>query len=175
VLEGIGSPGQSLRLDPDEGWPGSRRDWFLCQFVTTVAGDRASIADAIARRAATATAEQVLADPAVGEAIDRGDSRIRISDGLFCTIYRFFFADYVTEFVKAVIAEKVKLTVPALVLIDPTGQIADWVAGKVMSFIPTPCEEKQQHPEEGRSVGDLARSMLRQTVLTALGLDEGPA
>lgn len=175
VVEGFGTAGQAIDLEPAPDWPGARADWFLHQFVSTVAGTGTTIADAVARRCSTACAEVILADPAAAAAIERGDIGWRFPRGLFCEIYQFFFADFVSEFVHAVIAEKVNLVVPGLVLADPSGQIADWVADQVMAVIPMPCAEKAAHPEDPRSVTELAREMLPGAVTTALGIPEAEA
>ncbi|MDQ7809060.1 hypothetical protein Q5425_35480 [Amycolatopsis sp. A133] len=170
AVEGIGKTDGLVALVPDSDWPGSREEWFLYRFVSVVAGEDTAIADAVARRAATVCAEKILASPATAEAIERGEPGWRLPDGLFCEIYQLFFADYVAEFVHAVIAEKVKLVVPALVLADPSGQIADWVADQITAVLPMPCAEKNEHPDDPRSIVELARDMLQDAVVTALGL-----
>lgn len=170
VVEGFGGNDGLVDLVPDSGWPGTRDEWFTYRFVSVVAGDGTTIADAVARRSATACAEKILASPSAVDAVGRGDSHWGFPDGLFCEIYQLFFADYVAEFIHAVIAEKVKLAVPALVLVDPSGQIADWVADQITAVLPLPCAEKAAHPDEPRSIVELGRDMLQNAVTTALGL-----
>jgi hypothetical protein len=170
AVEGIGKADGPVDLVPDSDWPGTREEWFLYRFVSVVAGDDTTIADAVARRAATVCAEKILASPVAAEEIERAEPGWNFPDGLFCEIYQLFFADYVAEFVHAVIAEKVKLVVPALVLVDPSGQIADWVADQITAVLPMPCAEKKEHPDDPRSIVELARDMLQDAVVTALGL-----
>ncbi|QFU88952.1 hypothetical protein YIM_18865 [Amycolatopsis sp. YIM 10] len=175
ALEGFGGTDGPVNPVPDSGWPGTREEWFLYRFVTVVAGDGTTIADAVVRRAATACAERILASPVAAKVIEREGSGWSFPDDLFCEIYRLFFADFVAEFVRAVIAEKVKLTVPALVLVDPSGQIADWVAEQITAVLPTPCAEKDRHLDDPRSISELARDMLPEAVTVALGLPRADA
>ncbi|AXB42700.1 hypothetical protein [Amycolatopsis albispora] len=173
AVEGLGSGGGPVNLVVGSGWSGTPGEWFLYQFVSVVAGEGTTIADALARRSATACAERILADPATRGAIERQTSDWNFADSLFCEVYQLFFADYVAAFVRAVIAEKVKLVVPALVLVDPSGQIADWVADQVAAVLPMPCAEKEKQRDDPRSITEIARDMLQDTVSAALGLPGG--
>ncbi|MGW7685295.1 hypothetical protein ACWGID_31435 [Kribbella sp. NPDC054772] len=67
-----------------------------------------------------------------------------IDDELLCFLYREFFADAITEFLTSVIAAKLNVAVPLLLVIDPTGQISQYLASKIVEAIPTPCEEKNE-------------------------------
>jgi hypothetical protein len=49
---------------PDSDWSGPREEWIVYRFVSTVAGEGTTIADAVARRSATLCAERALASPA---------------------------------------------------------------------------------------------------------------
>ncbi len=169
-VESFGRGRGQDNLVPESGWPGTREEWFVCRFVSAVAGEGTTIADAVVRRSAAVCAERVLASPAAADAIAKGDPGWSFPDGLFCEIYQLLFADCVAEFVHAVIAEKVKLVVPALVLVDPSGQIADWVADRITEVLPMPCAGKREHPEDPRSVLELGRDMLQDAVAIALGL-----
>jgi hypothetical protein len=155
---------------PPENWAGSTADWFLCEFVRTVAGDQTGIMDAMVRRSATRCAEKILADSRAREAIDEKTSSSGLAMDLFCLIYTFFFADVVTEFAKAAVSEQVKLAVPGLVVIDPGGQIPDWIGKKVAALIPNPCEQKHQQGDDGRSITELAADVLWDNVDRVLGL-----
>lgn len=157
---------------PPPEWAGSGADWFMSEFVTAVAGERTGIVDAFVRRSATRCAEILLDDPRVSEAVEGRARSSTLAMDLFCAVYTFFFADVVTEFAKAAVAEQVKLAVPGLVIIDPGGQIPDWIGEKVASWIPNPCEE-QSKDEAGRSVGQLAADLVRDNVDRALGLANG--
>jgi hypothetical protein len=86
---------------------------------------------------------------------------------LFCLLYRQFFAQAVSQLITAVIAEKITLTVPALHVVDPAGAIADWIAKRVFSLLPNPCDVPV---DDGGSLKDLAGTLLHETVDRALGL-----
>jgi hypothetical protein len=121
------------------------------------------------RRAAAQTAGELLdRSPSLRRAVETGDrSAGPLGEGIFCEIYRIFFADAVTGFFKAVITAKIMLMVPVLAVVDPAGLIADWIAKKVTSVIPTPCETKQ---DGGESLADLGRGLIKETVERALGI-----
>ena len=89
------------------------------------------------------------------------------SRDLFCLLYRQFFAQAVAQFITTVIAEKIKLAVPALHVVDPAGQIADWIAKKVFSLLPNPCDAAV---DGGGSLTQLADSLLHETVDRAFGV-----
>jgi hypothetical protein len=87
----------------------------------------------------------------------------------------------VSEFLQSVIAEKVRLVVPVLPVIDPGDHIADWAADKVLSLVPSPCEEAAELVEEAKfaesviedpvgSLPDIARRLVPGTVGKVLGL-----
>jgi hypothetical protein len=158
---------------PPPEWTGSGADWFMSEFVTAVAGERTGIVDAFVRRSATRCAEKLLDDPRVREAVAGEARSSSLAMDLFCAVYTFFFADVVTEFAKAAIAEQVKLALPGLVIIDPGGQIPDWIGEQVASWIPNPCEEQSKEDAGGRSVGQLAADLVRDNVDRALGLANG--
>lgn len=154
---------------PPPEWVGSGIDWFMSEFVTAVAGERTGIVDAFVRRSATRCAEKLLDDPHVRGTVSGEARSSGLAMDLFCAVYTFFFADIVTEFAKAAVAEQVKLAVPGLVIIDPGGQIPDWIGEKVASWIPNPCEEQGKY-EGGRSVAELAADVVYDNVDRALGL-----
>lgn len=154
-------------------WAGSNADWFLYEFVRAVGGEGTGIVDALVRRSATRCAEKVLADPLAREVIEKEDSSSGLAMDLFCLVYTFFFADVVTEFAKAAVSEQVKLALPGLVIIDPGGQIPDWVGEKVAGLIPNPCEQKHEQGDDGRSVSELAADVVWDNVDRALGLADG--
>ncbi|WP_409464869.1 hypothetical protein [Amycolatopsis sp. GA6-003] len=55
-VESFGEGSGQKNLVPDSGWPGTREEWFLCRFVSAVAGEGTTIADAVARRSAAVCA-----------------------------------------------------------------------------------------------------------------------
>ncbi|MCM2412804.1 hypothetical protein [Streptomyces sp. RKAG290] len=155
-------------------------DDFLARFTDEVGGSGSTITDAAIRRAATDTAERLLerqnAEAGGGEAAGGG-----LTGDLLCQLYQWFFADIVTEFLRSVIAEKVKLVVPVLHVLNPGDHVAEWAADKVLSLVPNPCEEAAELAEEAESaesviadpVGslpDIARSLVPGTVGKVLGL-----
>ena len=121
-----------------------RQDWFVCTMIDQVTSAPGSIADAAVRRASRRTAEELLRkSPELRRRLDDGESGgpLHISRELFCLLYAHFFADAVAEFLRSVIAAKLKLTFPAIVLVDPTDRVVNWVSGKLVELVPTPCEE----------------------------------
>ncbi|UWE13371.1 hypothetical protein [Actinacidiphila bryophytorum] len=165
----------------DEG-TGSLQDAgdFLARFTDEVGGHGGTITDAAIRRAAMDTAERLL------ERQNEETGGMEAGGGglpgdLLCLLYQWFFADIVTEFLRSVIAEKVKLVAPVLRVLDPGDHIADWAADKVLSLVPSPCEEAAELTEKVKSaesviedpVGSLpeiARRLVPGTVGKVLGL-----
>jgi hypothetical protein len=150
-----------------------RRDVFAARLVDAVAGEGATIADAAVRRAAAGPAiERLLRHGDVYRAIEtpRPGSELSIPDELFCAVYELFFADAVGEFLKTVIAEKIKLAVPVLYAFDPAGRISEWVAERIYAELPKPCEAKNAAGSEAPSLAELARGLLEETVDRALGI-----
>lgn len=160
--------------------PAASADDFLARFTDEVGGSGGTITDAAIRRAATDTAERLLerqnAETGGGKAAGGG-----LTGDLLCLLYQWFFADIVTEFLRSVIAEKVKLVAPVLPVLDPGDHVADWAADKVLSLVPNPCEEAAELLKEAESaesvladpVGslpDIARSLIPGTVGKVLGL-----
>ena len=157
---------------------------FLARFTDEVGGEGGTVTDAAIRRAATDTAERLLerrnaetggAETGGGEAAGGG-----LAGDLLCLLYQWFFADIVTEFLRSVIAEKVKLVAPILPVLDPGDHIADWAADKVLSLVPSPCEEAAELVEEAKfaesviedpvgSLPDIARRLVPGTVGRVLG------
>ncbi|MFE4873619.1 hypothetical protein [Streptomyces sp. NPDC056682] len=165
---------------PDPAGNDARTD-FAARLVRAVGGEGGTIADAAVRRAAAATADRMATQhPEVLAADGKG-----WSGDLLCLIYQWFFADVVAEFLRGVIAEKIKLVVPVLPVADPEDHVADWVASQVLHLVPNPCEEAEhlknavEQAEEAvtafedPTVGTLAqvaRGLVPRAVGTALGL-----
>ncbi|MEV0850407.1 hypothetical protein AB0J21_31885 [Streptomyces sp. NPDC049954] len=155
-------------------------DDFLARFTQEVGGDGGTLTDAAIRRAARDTAERLLKrHNLVSSGDEAGDGGL--AGDLLCLLYQWFFADVVSEFLRSVIAEKVKLVVPVLPVLDPGDHIADWAADNVLSLVPSPCEEAAGLVEEAESaesliedpVGslpDVARRLVPGTVGKVLGL-----
>jgi hypothetical protein len=112
-----------------------------------------TLLDSVVRRAARETLA------AAGDAAGSRD--------LFCFLYRQFFAQGVAQFITTVIAEKIKLAVPALHVVDPAGQIAGWIVKRVFSLLPNPCDAAV---DDGGSLKQLADSLLHETVDRARGM-----
>lgn len=153
---------------------------FLARFTNEVGGRGGTLTDAAIRRAAADTAERLLerqqAESGGGAPAGGG-----LAGDLLCLLYQWFFADIVSEFLRSVIAEKVKLVAPVLPVLDPGDHIADWVADKVLSLVPNPCEEAAELVEKAKSVEsdiedpvgslpEIARSLVPGTVGKVLGL-----
>ncbi|WP_406093324.1 hypothetical protein [Streptomyces sp. NBC_01013] len=124
-------------VGPDAADNGMDRTEFVSRFTAAVGGEGGTISDAAVRRAAAATADRLARH--CPEVLAPGGSQW--PGDLLCLLYQWFFADIVAEFLRVVIAEKVKLVVPVLPLADPDDHIADWVAERVLGLVPNPCEE----------------------------------
>jgi hypothetical protein len=127
---------------------------LVADFAILVAGAGTGVIDAVGRRAAVRAGERLFPSP---------------DDPLFCLIYREFFADLVVEFLRAVIAEEINAAFPTLVIVDPAGQIADWLAGRLVALVPDPCAEALP----GRSLLEVAVERVPAAVDAVLGL-RGP-
>lgn len=144
---------------------------FVTSFADEVAGPLGLQTDAAIRHAATEAAYTILEkDSRVRHTIETGESYdSRLNGELFCAVYQIFFAKAVAGFLQSVIAAKITLMAPILPVIDPAGHIADWIAEKIMSILPTPCEQEGAQDDE-TSLAELGRNLLQETVLRALGL-----
>jgi hypothetical protein len=148
-----------------------RRNEFVMAFVDEVTGAPGFQTDAAIRSAATDSAFAILQkDASIARAVETSSPyNGRITGELFCDVYRIFFAEAVASFLQSVIAAKITLVIPILPAIDPAGHIAGWIAKKLMSILPTPCE-RQEGTDNGESLANLGRSILKETVARALGL-----
>jgi hypothetical protein len=74
----------------------------------------------------------------------------------------------VGEFLKTAVAAKVQLAVPILPILPfgAGGEVAGWIAERVVSAIPNPCEEKV--PDGGDSLSAIGRKLLEKTVRCSL-------
>ncbi len=157
---------------------------FVARFTAAVGGEGGTIAEAAVRRAAAATADRI--SRFHPEALTPGGSGW--SGDLRCLLYQWFFADVVAEFLRAVIAEKVKIIVPVLPLADPEDHVAGWVSERVLRLLPNPCEEAERIAEAAQqtegmatALGDptagtlaqVARGLVPRAVGAALGLLSG--
>ncbi|PXY17877.1 hypothetical protein BAY59_35405 [Prauserella coralliicola] len=172
LLEGLGGEGTSA-LGPLRGTTAEERvDLFVSRFVRRIGGEGGLLTDAVARRAAAHAAEMLLSKhPVLRHAVETDADTVEISIGsdLFCAVYQIFFADLVKEFLAAVIAGKITLMVPILPVLDPAGEITNWLAGQMVHMIPTPCQEKGESDDE-RSVVELGRHLASDAVLRAFGI-----
>lgn len=131
-------PSTTANALPDPGGQDARTV-FVARLVRAVGGEGGTVADAAVRRAAAATADRMAAQhPEVLAVNGKG-----WSGDLLCLVYQWFFADVVAEFLRGVIAEKIKLVVPVLPVADPEDHVADWVAKQVLHLVPNPCEEAE--------------------------------
>jgi hypothetical protein len=136
-----------------DGVPGGRMP-LVADIAIRVVGTGTAVVDAVGRRAVVRAGERLFPLP---------------DDALFCLIYREFFADLVVEFLRAVIAEEINAAFPALVLVDPAGEIADWMAGRLVALVPDPCAEVLP----GRSLLEVAVHRVPDAVDAVLGV-RGP-
>ncbi|MFJ6820347.1 hypothetical protein ACIQRJ_07995 [Streptomyces niveus] len=165
AMETLGAAGPSGLLNKDpvhedlaSEEEGDRLDWqdpadaFVAELTRQVGGEGSTMVDAALRRAIAASAQRLLtAHPEIRESLTAPDGSSQgrgLAGDLLCLLYQWFFADLVTEFLRAVIAEKIKLTVPVLEVIDSEGRIADGVAERIIALIPNPCDEAEAQAAE---------------------------
>lgn len=142
---------------------------FVARFTAAVGGEGGTVADAAVRRAAAATADRIRR--LHSEALAPGGTGW--SGDLLCLLYQWFFTDVVAEFLRVVIAEKVKLIVPGLPLADPEDRVADWVAQRVLRLLPNPCEEAARLGEAAEQAEDMVTALEDPTVGTLAQVARG--
>jgi len=139
-------------------------------FVNALGANSGTLIDAILRRGAAAAVQEAIqtlsADPSDK---DSSASAGPLGQSLYCQLYRLFFAHAVAQVVTTVIAEKVKLAVPVLYVLDPAGVIASWVAKRLFSLLPNPC---QAEVDDGGSLQTVGKERARESVDRALGIDQ---
>ncbi|GAA2216841.1 hypothetical protein ACFY2R_29105 [Micromonospora olivasterospora] len=169
ALDELRQPDPPLLRDLHRAAPTDPADEVVRRFVTEVGGDGRLIVDAAIRRAARRVAERLVAPdgPLAGPA-----SPSRLTGELFCALYRTFFGELVGEFVHVLIAENVKLAVPALMMLDPTDAVAGFVADQVVKVLPDPCEEAAAREPQRPRLAEVARDLVGTTVTEALGLGD---
>jgi hypothetical protein len=130
----------------------------VADFTVSVAGPGGGVADAVVRRAAA-----------------RAGSRLLGQHGIeaFRLVYREFFADLVAGFLQAVIAEQIRLAVPGIDIVDPSGRVVEWIAAHLVALVPDPCAEAAARP--GTNVLDVAVELVPRAVDIVLGIAEQPA
>ncbi|MEU3257520.1 hypothetical protein ABZ694_06805 [Streptomyces albidoflavus] len=128
-------------------WSGPA-DAFVADLTERIAGDGTTVVDACLRRAAVVSAGRLLDRAEVRQAVDASygsGSTVPEGDGwasdLLCLLYRWFFAGLVSEFLRAVVAEQIDLTLPGLSTAMPEAGIPEKVTDLVLSLVPDPCEE----------------------------------
>ncbi|MEU6535803.1 hypothetical protein [Streptomyces sp. NPDC047000] len=129
-------------------------DALVARLISEVGGDGGTLADAAVRRGVAAAVRDVRdRHPELDDAMGGGAAAGGFAWDILCDLYQVFFADMVAEFLRSVVAEHIKLAVPVLVVTDPEGRIADWVAGKVVDLVPNPCEESAEATDLADAVG----------------------
>jgi hypothetical protein len=141
-----------------DGLSEAGRAQVVADFAASAAGSGGGVADAVCRRAAARAGLRLLGQHGI-EA--------------FCLVYREFFADVVAGFLHAVIAEQIRLAVPGIDIVDPTGRVVEWIADHLVALVPDPCAEAATRP--GTSVLDVAEGIVPRAVDTVLGIAEQPA
>lgn len=164
---------------------------LVARLVSEVGADGGTLADAAVRRGVAEAVRNVRERHREwGEAMaDAPSSEGGFAWDILCDLYRMFFADTVGEFLRSVVAEHVRQAAPVLVVADPEGRIADWVAEKLVGLVPNPCEEAvdavpsaEGDLEEPLVLPEIAEALVPRAVGKVLGLageeitgDEGVA
>jgi hypothetical protein len=164
------------------------QDALATRLVTEVGGTGGTLADAAVRRAAATAVEGVRrTHPELDDALQKRGPGGGFAWDILCDLYQAFFADIVGEFLKATVAEHVKLAAPVLLAVDPGDRVADWVAEKLVGLVPNPCEEAAEATglaeavDSASSIADsvedpvsalseVARSLVPRAVGRVLGL-----
>ncbi len=185
LIDAVSAGGERLTMALEEWSPAWDDDDAVARFVTAIGGTGGTMADAAVRRAAASTATRL------NQYLQKHPNALTSGGGLtgelFCLIYQWFFGDTVAEFLRIAVAEKVKLVVPLLRALDPENHIADWVAEKVLSLLPNPCEEAAHLAEEVEQAEEItsaatdplallrlvAKELVPQAAGQALGLITG--
>ena len=170
VLDSLMSDGIAALVTLKGTTPDERADEFVRAFTDAVSGYGSGLfADAVARRASVHCAVRLLqADESpVAAAVRDGSGSGKITGELLCLVYAFFFADVVSEFLTAAVAEKLKIALPVLYL-DPTGEIAKRIAEKIIGLAPNPCEEQQKVVEKDRSLAETAQKLIPGSIADLL-------
>ncbi|MEU1075653.1 MULTISPECIES: hypothetical protein [unclassified Streptomyces] len=135
------------------------QDELVARLVANAAGDGGTLADAAIRRGLAAAVRDVRArHPELDDAMGARCAGTGFAWDILCDLYQVFFADLVGEFLRSVVAEHVKLSVPTLLVADPEGRVADWVAEKLVDLVPNPCAEATEGTDPARAV-ETARSI----------------
>ncbi|WP_406505475.1 hypothetical protein [Streptomyces sp. NBC_00212] len=137
---------------------------LIARLVSEVGGDGGTLADAAVRRGLAAAVRDVRdRHPELDDVMGAGAAGGGFAWDILCDLYQLFFADMVGEFLRSVVAEHViKPAVPALILVDPEGKIAGWIAEKVVDLVPNPCERSAEATELAQAV-DTAKSVVDMT------------
>ncbi|WP_328846454.1 hypothetical protein [Streptomyces sp. NBC_00258] len=138
---------------------------FVAEFSRRVAGDGTTLVDAAVRRAAARCAQRFVAEyPEAAQPTGRG-----LSGDLLCLLYRWLFADLVTEFLHCFVAEHIKLAIPVLPIFDPSGTITDLITERMLELVPDPCEEAA-YLEAPLPLPQVAQALVPGTVGKVLNL-----
>jgi hypothetical protein len=172
ALDGLMRQGWSSASLAPQSSVEERRLEFIRSFIEQVAGRGGTFADAAIRHAAVQAAEQLLEDDALRAAVDAGTGAVLpLARDLFCAVYRMFFGNTVEQYLTTVIAEStgayLNAHVPVLPMIDPEGQISDWIAQNLVPLLPTPCKDPSA---SGPALASLGSELVTETVDRALGL-----
>lgn len=171
VLGSLMSEGVSAVVPLEGKTSDERVHEFVRAFSDAVSGEGSGlVADAVTRRASVRGAARLLdaEGSAVAMAVRDGSGSGKISGDLLCLVYAFFFADAISDFLTATVAEKIKLAVPVLYL-DPTGEIANRIAKKIVDLVPDPCEEQRKAVGKLRSLAETAKDLIPGSIADLLG------
>ena len=169
---------------------------FTVRLAQDVGGASGTLPDAVIRRAAVASACELLKRrPEVAGSFEGDGAGRGWASDILCDLYQLFFAKLVAEFIRSVVTAHIKLALPLASVVDPAGKIPDWITEKLLEIVPSPCEQAEEANEmadavtSAESVVELAqhpvtellpaaaRSLVPRAVRTVLGLiiDEGEA
>lgn len=146
---------------------------FIAWFAEEVTDSVGLLSDAMVRRAAVRTADELLnRAPELRVALQTGTRGTwTLPDALLCEIYRLFFAQVVEEFFRVVIEAKLHFVFPGLAAIDPAGEIARSISDQVVKILPSPCDRAEESTRRP-SLASLGRDLVAEAVELALGISE---
>ncbi|GAA4618780.1 hypothetical protein [Saccharopolyspora hordei] len=171
ALERVAERGVEL-VEPDGTADDDRGALAHQQLVDLIAGPPGTATGSAVRRAAERVAHELL--DGHDDVTFSQSGRVTLSDDLFCLLHRLFFEELVIAFIEAVVVEPaLNAVVPGVTLLDPFGQLREALSEEIVELLPSPCAEREEPGRRGRSIFDVARDLLPDTVTSLL--EERPA
>jgi hypothetical protein len=155
AIEHVSADVLAIVADVQSGISTDRLAALTDSFITALHIGPGTLPNAILRRGAAEALRDALRRMSDDQRAESGSRESGpFERSLFCLLYRLFFAHAVAQAVTTVIAEKIKLAVPVLYVLDPAGVVATWAAKHLFALLPNPCEAKIDDGGDLKSVGE---------------------